>query len=163
MNHFVNEYKYTDETIAEVTRRWWKWWLKVPMVLAVVFGVLGVLLLAMHDIRNGRLILLVDIIMVVVLQVRARQAVKTEQARGNVFKKDGPVDAHIEIGEEISMEICGTPKKIDIAKLERILESENYYLLCIKGHMLMPLKKDSFVEGTAEDCMKYLRQKSGCK
>ncbi len=43
MNHFVNEYKYTDETIAEVTRRWWKWWLKVPMVLAVVFGVLGCL------------------------------------------------------------------------------------------------------------------------
>ncbi len=163
MNHFVNEYNYTNEAIAEMVSRWWKWWLRVPMVLAAVFAVFGVLLLALDEVGDGVLVLAVAITMVVVLQIRARQAVKTEQTRGSVFKKDGPVNAHIEIGEDISMEVYGNPQKLDIANLERILESENYYVLCLKGRLLLPLKKDGFVEGTAEDCVQYLRQRSGCK
>lgn len=157
-NHFVNEYQYTSEMARESISAWFhkKYIIKESIKLCI-YAIFCVIFL----IISKNVIFLVTLLMpplIFVLMFRARnKTIKTELERMKVFYGDTVPVVHIEIGENITFTSPKGTNHLAYADIEDIIETENLFVLAIKGKMTLALDKDGFVEGDSDQCKKYLQ------
>ncbi len=162
MDHFVNEYRYTDDVIAEGVGVWWKWKFK-----KLTYGILGLMVmlaiffLLSRDVSFLELEL-IGMILLAMFQLKKYLGVKNEKKRIHVLYPEEPPLFHVEIeGDEIKIRSKDTARSVTMDVVEGVAETKSLIVLFIQGLMTVTLRKDGFLEGTAEECLGYLRAKTG--
>lgn len=164
MDHFVNEYRYTEDVVEEGVGAWWKWKFKT-----LSYGILGLMvLLAVLFLlsRNASFLELelIGIIFLAMFQLKKYLGVNNEKKRLHVLYPEEVPLFHVEIvGEEIKIRSKDTARSVTMDAVEGIAETKSLIVLFIKGLMTVSMRKDGFLEGTAEECLAYLKEKTGKK
>ena len=64
---------------------------------------------------------------------------------------------HIEIGQDILYRIEDKEKCLSLSEIKKVLETPDMIVICLRGNLILPVKKTGFIQGDAEHCIKYLR------
>lgn len=170
MDYFVNEYRNTDEIIAEcvtaqVRRR------SVVLYIAIGCYILWTLYMIAMDIYFGafsiytvlsyyKLMTIILTVLLIWLCIRRKnRAVRMQQERIRVFYKDTIPVYRIEIGEDIHMTTLGSEKNISFSDVMKLIETKNLMILMVRGNLSVTLVKNGFIQGDAEGCKAYLKEK----
>lgn len=170
MDYFVNEYRNTDEIIAEcvaaqVRRR------SVVLYIAIGCYILWTLYMIAMDIYFGafsiytvfsyyKLMTIMLTVLLIWLCIRRKnRAVRIQQERIRVFYKDTIPVYRIEIGEDIHMTTLGSEKNISFSDVMKLIETKNLMILMVRGNLSVTLDKNGFKQGDAERCKEYLKEK----
>lgn len=107
---------------------------------------------------------LVGVILLAMIQIKKFAGVKNEKKRMHVLHPEEPPMLHVEIeGEEITIRSKDACRSVSIDTVEGIAETKSLIVLFIQGLMTVTVRKDGFLEGTAEECLSYLKKKTGRK
>lgn len=171
MNYFVNEYRNTDEIIAEcitaqVRRR------SVILYIGIGYFILWALFLLSMRINFGVSIFygwssqeLVAVIMPPLLiwlcMRRKNRAIRMQQERVRVVYKDAIPVYRIEIGEDIHATSPESERNISFSDVRKLIETENLMIMMIRGNLTVTLDKRGFTQGDADTCRQYLKEKIG--
>ena len=170
MNYFVNEYRNTDEVIAEcvtaqVHRR------SVVLYIAIGYCTLWGLYMIAFDIYFGAFsiynvlssyeltTIIVTVLLVWLCIRRKNRAIRMQQERIRVFYKDAIPVYRIEIGEDIHMTTLGSERNISFSDVMKLIETKNLMILLVRGNLEVTLDKRGFVQGDADECRQYLKEK----
>ncbi|MDO4621830.1 MAG: YcxB family protein [Eubacteriales bacterium] len=152
MKKFVNKYLYTPEIARTAILIWW--WNKYRAMLLICIGMLagfGCTALLRRDaawLIPGSL----GIFGILMFLVRALQAVRQEQNKvQKAFHVSAPM-MRVELGEEIRTVVSNSRSQVSPAQLVGYRETKELLILLLRGNMTLPLKKDAFEKGTAEEC-----------
>ncbi len=155
----INKYDYTNEVIKETMSKWW--WNKFRR--GIIEMVLGAVLMSAFYFWSQNLFFLIVaagcVLVFVMLLVNRQKAAKIEQERLAVVTKTGQCKVTVELDDEITITNSSGTKSIDYNSVEKVIESENYLILCVKGQMIITLKKDSFTIGNEAECKGLMREK----
>ena len=164
MDRFVNEYRYTEDVIEEGVGSWWKWkFKKLTYGVLALMVLLAVLFLLSRNVSYLEFEI-VGIIFLVMFQIKKYAGVKNEKKRMHVLHPEEPPLFHVEIvGEEIMIRSKDACRSVSIDTVEGIAETKSLIVLFIQGLMTVTMRKDGFLEGTAEECLSYLKEKTGRK
>lgn len=170
MNYFVNEYRNTDETIAEcvtaqVRRR------SVVLYIAIGYNILWALYMIAMDIYFGAFsiytvlssyeltTITVTALLIWLCIRREKRAVRMQQERSRVFFKDAIPVYRIEIGEDIHMTTLGSERNLSFSDVRKLIETKNLMILLVRGNLAVSLDKRGFVQGDTDECRQYLKEK----
>lgn len=160
MNQFANEYCYTEDVMKEGITSWYQWKFRKGRISMLICMVV-IVLYALVTWNLGYLLLEVLPILVLVLQkVKASKAIQVEQERFQVIYPDAPPVLRVEIGQNVVLKTKENVRNVAFSDIEGIQETKNLLVLCIKGMMTVVLDKGGFLEGNAEDCLAYLRERT---
>ena len=70
---------------------------------------------------------------------------------------------HIEIGQDILYRIEDKEKHLSLSDIKKVLETTDMIVICLRGNLILPIKKTGFIQGDAEHCIKYLRSQIGSR
>lgn len=157
---FVNEYDYTPAFIRmSVKAALWRQYRLYVLILSAA----ALLFAALASYFRYPLLLLLTAVLLVdlaLLWVKCRRAEKTEAARLQVLYKDGAPRLRIVVTDEaVTMEAPDVTRTIAYADAVDLYETSELMVLRLKGRMTVPMKKDSFTQGTAEGCAAFLQKK----
>ncbi len=163
MKRFVNEYRCTDAFIRECTEKCSKWKVRKNVIILMICSVIFLLLfLAMRNL-TFLIMALLPFGSLGILRLNISKGVKNEISRLHVLNPQQTPLIRVEIGEDISYCSQKANNRIAFSNVEAILETKNQIVLAIKGSMTLPLDKNGFTEGTADECLAYLRCRTGLK
>ena len=169
MNYFVNEYRNTDEVIAEcITAQIRK--RSVVLYIAIGYFILCALyFLSMHIYFVGSILYgwsyqeLVTIILppllIWVCIRRKNRAIRTHQERIKVVYQDEAPVYRIEISEDIHATGPKNERTISFSDVMKLIETKNLMILMIRGNLTITLDKRGFIQGDADACRQYLKEK----
>lgn len=163
MKQFVNEYPYTPASAEECIRAWWRWKNRKQTMGLVCLAVVAALFFV---ITRGIQFLICELFLLgiyVLYRNQIKRGVQTEQQRLKVMYPGETPVIHVEIDREVRLQTAQTNRTVAFSDIEAILETKSLIVLCLTGMMTVPMKKDGFQEGTAEECLTYLRQQTGRK
>ncbi len=107
-------------------------------------------------------ILTVGITVLACYKASVKQMVKMETERIAMLHEGEARTVSIQLNETgIAYSSTGLDRSIQYADVLRVVQSKNFILLMLKGSTMLPLQKDGFTEGTAEECLAFLAQKIG--
>lgn len=156
--YFINEYQYTPEILSEGMEAWWRKKFKKGYIDMTVL----LILIALSSFITWKLWLLtleiLPLSFMVLFQKKKKNAVKNEQERLKVLFKDTVPVFRVEIGEEIRMTTFNGERHVSFADIEGFMETDNLFLLFLKGNMAISLDKRCFLQGDEEGCRKYLKE-----
>lgn len=172
MNYFVNEYQNTDEIIAEgitaqVRRRsvvlyiaigCYTLWTLYMIAMDIYFGAFSIYtVLSSYELMT---IILTALLIWICIR-REKRAVRIQQERIRVFFKDAIPVYRIEIGEDIHMTTSGSERNLSFSDVMKLIETKNLMILLVRGNLAVTLDKRGFVQGDADACRQYLKEKIG--
>lgn len=163
MEQFINEYPYTPASIEECIRAWWRWKNRKLTIGLVCLAVLAAIFLV---ITHGVQFLICELFLLgiyVLYRIQVKRGIRTEQQRLQVMYPGETPMVHVEIDREVRLQTSQTNRTVAFSDIEAILETKSLIILCLNGMMTVPMAKDGFQEGTAEECLSYLRQQTGKK
>ena len=145
-NFFVSEFQYTEECIPEYLKRWWRENLIVSYILtALVFLYFFLMLI----IRRNLVYLFLELLPILLLLLIN-------------YRNTVPL-MHIEIGQDILYRIEDKEKCLSLSDIKKVLETPDMIVICLRGNLILPVKKTGFIQGDAEHCIKYLRSQIGSR
>ena len=170
MNYFVNEYRNSDEIIAEcvtaqVHRR------SIVLYIAIGCYALWTLYMIAMDIYFGAfsiynvlssyefMTIILTALLIWLCIRRKNRAIRMQQERIKVFFKDEIPFYHIEIGEDIHITTLGSERNISFSDVMKLIETKNLMILLVRGNLEATLDKRGFVQGDADECRQYLKEK----
>lgn len=170
MNYFVNEYQYTDEIISECTTAQVRRRSVVLYIAIALFILYAFLLIILPYIYIGEFIymgLSYDEMMAILIPVmliwlcirRRKRAIKMSQERIRVLFKDTIPVYRIEIGEDIHATSSRSESNISFSDVVKMFETENLIILMIRGNLTIILDKRGFIQGDADGCKQYLKER----
>ena len=149
-NFFVSEFQYTEECIPEYLKRWWRENLIVSYMI----------------IRRNLVYLfleLLPILLLLLIRVKVSRAIKIEKERYQVNYRNTVPLMHIEIGQDILYRIEDKEKHLSLSDIKKVLETPDMIVICLRGNLILPVKKTGFIQGDVEHCVKYLRSQIGSR
>lgn len=160
---FISEFQYTEECIPEYLKRWWNEKLIISYILtALVF----LYFLAMLIIRRNFIYLFLEFLpalLLLLIRIKVARAVKVEKERYQVNYGNSAPLMHIEIGQDILHRVEGKESKLSLADVKKVLETSNMIVICLRGNLVLPVKKTGFIQGDADHCLRYLRNQIGSR
>lgn len=155
----INKYKYTMEGANEIITKWWADKFQTGIIRMVLLVVFNLVVYAVTGHKAALVLTAACILALVLVFLKAKNAVCIELQRIEVTHGKDGVELTVELGDKIIINSQNGTKTILYEYIEKIIESKNFIILCVKGEMTMALKKDSFVEGSKDECMKFLKEK----
>ena len=70
---------------------------------------------------------------------------------------------HIEIGRDILYRIEDKEKHLSLSDIKKVLETPNMIVICLRGNLILPVKKTGFMKEDADHCLRYLRNQIGSR
>lgn len=70
---------------------------------------------------------------------------------------------HSGIGQDILYRIEDKEKCLSLSDIKKVLETPDMIVICLRGNLILPVKKTGFIQGDAEHCIKYLRSQIGSR
>lgn len=153
----VNRYLYTAEIIRETMK-------KSINKSAIILDIIGVFI-CIYCIYKGVLLnstfLIVEgvILLFLVIGINAykiKKAIDIQIERVRVQYGEEPQEITIELKDNIQMYIKDSKKEISFNDVISYKETDNLLIILLKGKMTIPLKKDSFLEGSMKECKELL-------
>lgn len=160
---FVSEFQYTEECIPEYLKRWWRENLIVSHILtALVFLYFSLMLIIRRNLVYLFLELL-PVLLLLLIRFKVSRAIKVEKERYQVNYRNTVPLMHIEIGQDILYRIEDKEKHLSLSDIKKVLETPDMIVICLRGNLILPVKKTGFIQGDAEHCIKYLRSQIGSR
>lgn len=170
-SRFVNETTMNEYTLREILLALWKDKASrhiAPVVIYLVV-VIGLMVYAFATGKSEFMLLAgaIGLAGLAVLVAYAavfgiRSARKREQLIRQVVERygDQPV-LTVWIGDDIRYRFAGTERTVPFTNVERIAEIEMYLILRLKDGMNLPIWKAGFTQGSWEDFIPYIKQRTG--
>ena len=162
-NFFISEFQDTEDCIPEYLKRWWSEKLMISYILtALIF----LYFLIMLIIRRNFVYLFLEILPVLLLlliRIKVVRAVKVERERYQVNYGNSVPLMHIEIGRDILYRIEDKEKHLSLSDIKKVLETPNMIVICLRGNLILPVKKTGFIREDADHCLRYLRNQIGSR
>ena len=162
-NFFVSEFQYTEECILEYLKRWWRENLIVSYILTALVFLYFFLMLIIRRNLVYLFLELLPILLLLLIRVKVSRAIKIEKERYQVNYRNTVPLMHIEIGQDILYRIEDKEKHLSLSDIKKVLETPDMIVICLRGNLILPVKKTGFIQGDAEHCIKYLRSQIGSR
>lgn len=52
---------------------------------------------------------------------------------------------------------------LSLSDIKKVLETPDMIVICLRGNLILPVKKTGFIQGDVEHCVKYLRSQIGSR
>lgn len=153
----VNKYRFSKELIKEYVWNFWRTHVIVECGIFLAF-LLYYLYLFLAGYQWALWVILMVCSIPVMLVVRIRRDNKLIMERNvALYGKEDP-EHIIEIGEEILYSVEGVSLRISPKDVKKCKQTKNLIIFKFKGNMAVMLKKDSFVQGSAEECLAWFKK-----
>lgn len=162
-NFFVSEFQYTEECILEYLKRWWRENLIVSYILTALVFLYFFLMLIIRRNLVYLFLELLPILLLLLIRVKVSRAIKIEKERYQVNYRNTVPLMHIEIGQDILYRIEDKEKHLSLSDIKKVLETPDMIVICLRGNLILPVKKTGFIQGDVEHCVKYLRSQIGSR
>ena len=144
-NFFVSEFQYTEECIPEYLKRWWRENLIVSYILTALVFLYFFLMLIIRRNLVYLFLELLPILLLLLIRVKVSRAIKIEK------------------GQDILYRIEDKEKHLSLSDIKKVLETPDMIVICLRGNLILPVKKTGFIQGDVEHCVKYLRSQIGSR
>ena len=91
---------------------------------------------------------------------RKNKAIRTHQERIKVVYQDEAPVYRIEIGKDIHATSPKSERTISFPDVMKMIETKNLMILMIRGNLTITLDKRGFIQGDADTCRQYLKEKA---
>ncbi|MBQ8597093.1 MAG: YcxB family protein [Lachnospiraceae bacterium] len=154
----INKFKFTKELVKEhVLYYWMKYVIGIGGIAVILFAYYLYLFLVSE--RQPELIVFVCVLLIpVVLCVRINKDIKNILERNRVQYGDEAPVYTVEMDEEIVVTVNEISMHISPDNIKKYVQTKNLLVLYINGSMAVVLKKDSFVQGSVEECIKWVKK-----
>lgn len=162
----VNKYTNTKEIVKEYQKAWWTNRYKKEIVVMVIVLSIGIFMLVTQIMqKNVRFMSLVAFIALPIMYFgmyfyKKQKAFRMEAKRFEETYKDVKNrEIKIRFDDVIKVTTNKNETQVSYDKIKKYIETKNLIVLLLEGDMTIALKKDSFVNGTEEECKKVLDEK----
>lgn len=110
------------------------------------------------------LIIFLTVLNYILMKVRVKRIVNLDYQRSTLLNNGKDIVASYEFTEEniiIYYEAMNGARKLSYSYLIKTIESKNIFVLIFQNKLVLPVKKDSFIDGNQEDFIKFIKSK--CK
>ena len=162
----VNKYTNTEEIVKEYQKAWWNNRYKKEIIIMCIVLLIGLFMLATQIINKD--IKIMSLIAFIVMPVmyfamyfyKKQRAFKIEAKRfKQAYKQIKNREIKIRFDDVIKVTTNKNTTEVSYEKVNKYIETTNLIVLLVEGDMTIALKKDSFVDGTEEECKKVLDSK----
>ena len=161
----INRYKYTKDIIEEYQNAWWSNEFRIGNISMIIttFIAIGLLLQAIQ--RNTInfytiFLLIMPLLYFIMFPIRKKKSIKIEMDKYSKTYENTDNTIEIKVlNEKIEINTAGGKTELTYDKIKKYIETKNLIILLLKGDMTVALKKDSFVNGTEEECKNFLKEK----
>jgi len=166
MKTIINEFKCTREIMGRAVDAAMKHRAMSTYFMAAIAAVASIFNLVM-DLKSGEMerlgasaLLIGIVVLFFFLQKRSEKAAK--EAVPRICEEDGFV-SRIELGADIKIYHDDVWEAFDWSDYRTYVKNKEFILILLKRNAFIPLRCDSFVQGSAEECVELLkaRQKRG--
>ena len=162
----VNKYTNTKEIVKEYQKAWWSNRYRKEIIVMLVVLLIGIFMLVTQIAqKNIRIMSLLAFIVLPILYFgmyfyKKQKAFKIEAKRFKETYKDVKNrEIKIRFDDVIKVTTNKNTSEVSYDKIKKYIETKNLIVLLLEGDMTIALKKDSFVNGTEEECKKILDKK----
>ncbi len=159
MQHFVNEYEYTQDILKESIGSWWDWKFRDRFRSMLIISVLIAVLVIVIKQPLFLLAELVPLFLIILFKFKKRNSIQIEWERIDILFRGKGLSYRVEIGEDISFTSAKGSNHVQFSDVENYIETKNLIVLFLKGSMTLALDKNGFKEGTKEDFMSLLAER----
>lgn len=159
MQHFVNEYGYTQAILEESIGAWWDYKFK-GMHRSML--IVSILILAVAALKRWPVFLLAELaplFIILLFRYKKKKAVQSEWERIDVLYHGTDLRYRVEVDGDITFTSPKARSRIRFSDVEGYIETKDLIVLLIRGSMTLPLDKKGFKEGTKEAFMSLLADK----
>lgn len=162
----VNKYTNTKEIVKEYQKAWWSNRYKKEIIVMCIVLFIGLVILISQITKKD--IKIMSLIAFIVLPVmyftmyfyKKKIAFKIEEERFEKAYKDVKnKEIKIIIDDIIKVSTNKNTSEVSYNKIKKYIETKNLIVLLLEGDMTIAIKKDSFLNGTEEECKKLLDEK----
>lgn len=165
----VNKYNYTEDIIKEYQNAWWRNEFKIGNVSMVATFIIAITMLVLKF-NNGSisilssLLIALPILYFISYPIKKNKAIKmeTEKYQKSYNRKNNKIEIKLE-NNNIIINSNGNKTEVEYVKVKKIIETKNLIVILLKGDMTISLKKDSFIDGTSDECKRFLKEKMKLK
>lgn len=162
----VNKYINTKEIVKEYQKAWWSNRYRKEIIVMIGVLVIGIFMLVTQIVqKNVKFMSLIAFIALPVMYFtmyfyKKQKAFKLEAKRFEKTYKDAKSrEIKIRFDDVIKVTTNKNTSEISYDKIKKYIETKKLIVLLVEGDMTIALKKDSFVNGTEEECKKVLDEK----
>ena len=162
----VNKYTNTKEIVKEYQKAWWNNRYRKEIIVMLVVLLIGLFTLTTQVIKKD--IRIMSLIAFIVLPImyfgmyfyKKQIAFKKEEERfEQMYKNVKNREIKIRFDDVIKVTTNKNTTEVSYNKIKKYIETKNLIVLLVEGDMTIALKKDSFANGTEEECKKVLDDK----
>ena len=162
----VNKYTNTKEIVKEYQKAWWNNRYKKEIIVMLVVLLIGIFMLITQITQKN--VKIMNLIAFTILPImyfamyfyKKKKAFKLEQERfKKIYKDVKNREIKIRFDDVIKVTTNKSTTEVSYDKVKKYIDTKNLIVLLLEGDMTIALKKDSFVNGTEEDCKKILDDK----
>ena len=162
----VNKYINTKQIVREYQRAWWNDRYRKEIIVMVIVLLLGMFMLITQIIQKD--VKIMSLLLFAILPImyfamyfyKRKIAFKIEQEQYNKMYKDVKNrEIKIRFDNVIKVTTNKNTSEISYDKIKKYIDTKNLIVLLLEGDMTIALKKDSFINGTEQECKKILDSK----
>ncbi len=152
----VNRYLLTDEVIKKYTKHNCLKFIISNLVVDTLFLIWCIWNYLSYKDNMFLYFILFVIFMIFLVFLKVHKGLNVEVERIRIRYGDEPQYMNIELRNEIFISVKDNTMNIPLDKVIKYTQNKEFIFVEIKGKMVVVLKKDSFVEGSYEDCIALL-------
>lgn len=162
----VNKYINTKGIVKEYQTAWWSNRYRKEIIVMIIVLLIGMFMIATQmmqkDVKVMGLVAftILPIMYFAMYFYKKKKAFKLEEERFNKAYKDVK-NREIKIRFDDVIKVTTNKNTTEVAyeKVKKYIDTKNLIVLLLEGDMTIALKKDSFINGTEEECKKILDSK----
>ncbi len=152
----INRYLLTDEVIRKYTRINCRKYIISNLIVDIIFMIWCINRYLYYNSKIFLYLIGVFAIMVFLIFFRVNKTIKLEIERMRIRYGDEPQYMNIEINDQINIAVKENTMNIPFDKVIKHFQTKEFVMVKVKGKMVVILKKDSFVQGSYEECLALL-------
>ena len=162
----VNQYINTKEIVKEYQKAWWSNRYKKEIIIMHIVLLIGLFMLITQIVKKDiKIMSLVAFIALPAMYFamyfyKKKRAFKIEEERFEKAYKDVKNrEIKIRFDNVIKVTTNKNTSEVSYNRIKKYIETKNLIVLLLDGDMTIALQKDSFINGTEEECKKILDEK----
>ncbi len=152
----VNRYLLTDEVIKKYSKHNCKKYFLCNLAVDILFLIWSILKYVEYKNNMFLYLILFIVFMIFFVFFRVHKDIKVEIERIRIKYDDEPQYMNIEFVDEIIITVKENSMTIPFDKVLNYSQNKEFIFVKIKAKMVVILKKDSFVNGSVEECVALL-------
>ena len=152
----INEFVYDENAINEVMAFWCKKEFKKLYISSFILLIIGTAYFIAFKNSLGVVAVLLSIVSFLSGKFAMRKNIKAEKERALLLNKEEYPIFNITINDKIIMKSDKTERSVPFESVKGFDETDNFIVVFLQGKMTIPLKKDSFIKGSADECIEIL-------